>query len=155
MTARPCFFAMAMIGSMSAGDPPICTAMRAFVRSVIAASISAGSRLNVASSISTNTGTAPAATTELAVATNVYGGTITSCPGSTPTARNASSSAVVPLASGTAYSASWYSRIISAALLVHSPPVPHLPLSMTAARFSRKPGAARRAIPRCVSARRR
>ena len=49
------------------------------------------------SSISQNTGTAPAVTTALTVAMNVNAGTITSSPQPTPSAASATRSAAVPL----------------------------------------------------------
>ena len=55
--------------------------MIAFVRGVTAASIRAGSMSSVSGSTSTNTGTAPIISAALAVAMNVYGGTMTSSPG--------------------------------------------------------------------------
>ena len=54
------------------------------VRSVTAASTAAGSRQNVARSMSAKTGVAPVSATELAVAANVNDGTITSSPAFDP-----------------------------------------------------------------------
>ena len=53
------------------------------------------------SSTSANTGTAPAATTAFTVAMKVKAGTMTSSPGSTPSAASAQRSAAVPLATAT------------------------------------------------------
>ena len=55
-----------------------------FVRSVIAASTAAGSRLSVCGSTSANTGTPPSKMKQFAVATNATGEVITSSPGWTP-----------------------------------------------------------------------
>ena len=71
--------------------------MIAFVRGVTAASIWAGSMSSVSNSTSTNTGTAPIMSAALAVAMNVYGGTITSSPAPMPSALRATDSAIVPL----------------------------------------------------------
>ena len=60
--------------------------MIAFVRGVIAAAAARGSRLQVAGSMSANTGRAPHCQTALAVAMNVSEGTMTSSPGPTPSA---------------------------------------------------------------------
>ncbi len=70
----------------------------AWVRGVTAAATRAGSMSRCSSSTSTRTGTAPMRETASAVAMNVLAGRITSPPGPTPTARSASSSASVPLA---------------------------------------------------------
>src|SRR5690606_8427543 len=72
------------------------------VRSVIADRTDAGSTLNVAGSMSANTGRSPAFQTAPALAKNVNAGTITSSPGSRSSARSTSSSASVPLAHATA-----------------------------------------------------
>ena len=56
---------------MSAGRPPMCTGMMAFVRGVIAASIFSGSRLCVPGSTSTKIGTAPTASAARPVAMKV------------------------------------------------------------------------------------
>jgi hypothetical protein len=71
------------------------------VRGVTAASAAAGSIRYVAGSQSTSTTRAPIRATASAVAMNVFAGRIASSPGPTPTARNASSSASVPLATPT------------------------------------------------------
>src|SRR5207302_1402249 len=73
----------------SAAMPYRWTAMTAFVRGPIAASVAAGSRANEQGSRSTNTGTAPVATTAFADAMNVSAGTMTSSPGPTPAAPTA------------------------------------------------------------------
>ena len=57
----------------------------------------AGSRLNVASSTSTNTGVAPTSATDSAVAENVNAGQNTASPFPTPSAIRMSTSASVPL----------------------------------------------------------
>ena len=71
------------------------------VRAVARASASATSRLKVAASTSTGTGTPPAQTTASAVAKKVNDGTSTSSPGRRPSARSATTSASVPLATPT------------------------------------------------------
>ncbi len=58
-TGTPRRRAMPMSAARSHGMPSWCTSSSAFVRGVMAASTSAGSMLNVAGSMSTNTGTAP------------------------------------------------------------------------------------------------
>jgi hypothetical protein len=58
--------------------------MIAFVRSLIARSAAAGSRLYVRGSMSAKTGVAPFCQTELAVAMNDMDGTMTSSPGPMP-----------------------------------------------------------------------
>ena len=60
--------------------------MIAAVRSVIAASTAAGSRLKWSGSMSANTGVAPVSATEFAVAAKVNDGTMTSSPGPMPAA---------------------------------------------------------------------
>src|SRR4051794_25424319 len=87
---------------MSAGSPIWWTGMIAFVRSEIADSAAAGSRLYVRGSTSANTGVAPFCQTALAVAMNDIDGTITSSPGPTPDAWSANCSAVVQLVVATA-----------------------------------------------------
>ena len=72
--------------------------MIARVRSVIAASIFLASIWNVSRSVSTNTGSACSNRTAFTVATNVYGGTITSSPGPMPRAASEVMRALVPLA---------------------------------------------------------
>ena len=72
------------------------------VRSVIAASTASGEIWYVSGSTSTNTGTPLASTMADADATNVTAGTMTSSPGSMPTARKASSSAAVPVGTAAA-----------------------------------------------------
>ena len=74
----------------------------AAVRSEIFASTSAGSSVSV-SSTSANTTSAPIVTTALTVAMNVNAGTITSSPGPTSNAANATRNAAVPLDTASAY----------------------------------------------------
>ena len=69
---------------MSALRPNRCTGMIALVRGVMARASAAGSRLNVAGSMSTRTGRAPRRTTEPAVAKNEYVEVTTSSPGPMP-----------------------------------------------------------------------
>ena len=71
--------------------------MMARVRDVIEASTADGERLRVFGSMSANTGTPWQIKTAVAVETKVIGGTITSSPHSRSSARNATSSATVPL----------------------------------------------------------
>ena len=85
-----------MIGSMSHAAPYRWTGRIAFVRSVIAASIRAGSIVNVTGSMSTKTGTAPTLLMDSGVAKNVNGVVMTSSPGPTPSARSPITSASVP-----------------------------------------------------------
>ena len=77
------------------------TTMIAAVRSEILLSTSDASRPSE-SSISANTGTAPAHTTAFTVAMNVKDGTMTSSPQPTPRAARATRSAAVPLEVATA-----------------------------------------------------
>jgi hypothetical protein len=70
--------------------------MMARVRGVIASSIRPGAMLQVAGSMSTNTGTAPSSTMTSAVAMNENGVVMTSWPGRTPSAISEMSSASVP-----------------------------------------------------------
>ena len=70
--------------------------MMAAVRGPIFDATSSGSSVRV-SSISANTGTAPAFTTAPIVAMNVNAGTITSSPHPTPSAASAQRNAAVPL----------------------------------------------------------
>src|SRR4029453_5581825 len=67
-----------------------------FVRSVIAASTAAGSRLSVCGSTSANTGTPPSKMKQFAVATKATGDVITSSPGSTPAMWQSMGSPAVP-----------------------------------------------------------
>jgi len=97
ITSSPCSFAMAFNAFMGAGCPAKCTGMMAFVRGVSAASTADGSRQKVSRSTSTMMGVALHSTTALAVATNVYAGTITSSPASIPPASKATRNATVPL----------------------------------------------------------
>src|SRR5690348_6076396 len=75
----------------------MCTGMIAFVRGVIASSRAAGSRLNVRSSISANTGFARSNRITLAEATNEKLEVITSSPGPTPSRCRATCRPAVPL----------------------------------------------------------
>ena len=84
-TFRPCLRAIAMIRSILAGIPRMCTGIKALVRLVILRSRSSGSMVREPSTSQT-IGRALAATTAAQVAKKVYEGTITSSPGSTPTA---------------------------------------------------------------------
>ena len=68
ISASPCRSAISRSAGRSAGWPQRCTATIARVRSVTAASTAAGSRLNVAGSMSANTGRAPARAIASAVA---------------------------------------------------------------------------------------
>ena len=70
--------------------------MIARVRGVIAASIPAGSIVNVSGSMSTKTGRAPTWTIELTVALKVNETVMTSSPGPMPRPSSARCSAVVP-----------------------------------------------------------
>ena len=101
------------MGPISAGQPAACTTMIAAVRSVSTASSVSAVRSEVSGSMSANTGVAPTATTQLAVAMKLRAGTTTSSPGPMPKPRSASSSARVPFATATAWarpSFSAYSR---------------------------------------------
>ena len=84
--------------SRSAAAPPKCTGMIQRVFSVMAASILRASIWKVSGSVSTKTGSAWCMSTALTVATKVYGGTITSSPGPTPSAASDVMSALVPFA---------------------------------------------------------
>ncbi len=86
----------ALILSISAIAPHICTTSIALVRGVSAFSRESGSRHRV-SSMSAKTGTAPADITASMVATKVNGGTMTSSPTPTPQAAKATERAAVPL----------------------------------------------------------
>jgi len=77
--------------------------MMAFVRGVMARSMSDGLMLNVWGSISTYTGLAPSSTIVSVVATNVNGVVITSSPLPMPSAIIAICNASVPEAQPTAY----------------------------------------------------
>ena len=68
ITARPWRPATSRRPGMSAGPPKTCTATMARLRSVTAASTDCGSRLNVARSMSANTGIAPTRAMASAVA---------------------------------------------------------------------------------------
>ena len=70
--------------------------MTARVLAVTAAATAAGSTTKVSGSMSTSTARAPHSSTTLAVAGNVYAGTITSSPGPISSARSARCSAAVP-----------------------------------------------------------
>ena len=67
------------------------------VRGVTLAATSAGSSPSRSGSLSANTGTPPSHTSGDTDAHHVADGTITSSPGPMPTAKNAASSAAVPL----------------------------------------------------------
>ena len=77
----------------------------ALFAAAIAPAILFASILNVAASTSTKTGVAPTSAATSAVAQNVNDGQITASPGPIPIARNASTSASVPLAQVTAWRA--------------------------------------------------
>ena len=72
--------------------------MMARVRPLMAGSIFFASIWNVSMSVSTNTGSACISSTALIVATNVYGGTMTSSPGPMPRAASDVRRALVPFA---------------------------------------------------------
>ena len=91
---------------MSAAWPVRCTGMAAFVRGVIAFSISPGTMFIVSSSTSANTGRAPSIATAEAEAIKEFGAVITSSPGPTLRARSARLRAAVPLETPTAKRAS-------------------------------------------------
>ena len=90
-----------MIASMSAGCPYRCTGMIPTVRGVIAASIAAGSIVNVAPSVSQNTTVAPACVIIADVLIQECAVVMTSSPGLTFSAAIARYSASVPLAQET------------------------------------------------------
>src|SRR6185312_1784796 len=94
--------------SMSAARPTWCTASTAFVFFVTRFATSAGSMFQVPSSISANTGVAPACITEFGVAMNVYDGQITSSPGPMPLAMSDRCSDVVHDVVATACAAPMY-----------------------------------------------
>ena len=77
---------MSRIGAMSALWPNRCTGMIAFVFGVRADATAPASILNVAGSMSTNTGRAPSLAIEPAVAKNENGVVTTSSPGPTSSA---------------------------------------------------------------------
>ena len=83
---------------MSATWPYRLTGMMARVRSVMAASISRASILQLSGSMSTKTGLPPSSTIISAVAAKVKGVVMTSSPGFRSSAISAISSASVPLA---------------------------------------------------------
>ena len=121
-----------MIVSMSATEPPRWTGRISRVCGVIAAAIFVASIWNVSMSVSTNTGSAFSISTALIVATNVYGGTITSSPAPMPIAASAVSSADVPLAvARQACVPVTVAYCVSKALTCPPPPRPHLPLLST------------------------
>src|SRR6266700_1872485 len=90
---------------MSAQRPNRCTGMMPTVFGVTAAAAASRLRLNVARSMSQNTGLAPKYSTTLAVDTHVKAGTITSSPGLTSNAATARCSAVVQELAATAWAA--------------------------------------------------
>ena len=96
ITARPCFAAMALISSMSAGWPYKETGMIARVFGVMAAAMREASIFAVSSSTSTKTGFAPSKTIISPVATNVKGVVMISSPGLMSSAIKAISNASVP-----------------------------------------------------------
>src|ERR1035437_689518 len=97
MTGMRCLAPIAAMASMSHTFPPRCTGIIARVPGVMAASIFVASIWNVAGSVSTKIGRAWERRTVLMVAMKVYGGTITSSPGSTPRTFKEMKSAAVPL----------------------------------------------------------
>src|SRR5438105_14382126 len=99
----------ATIGSRSDGCPARSTGRIAFVRSVTASGIFAGSILRSSSRTSTKTGVAPVCTTTFAVAGHVIGLVITSSPGPTPSATSERCNAAVPEATARACVAPTYS----------------------------------------------
>jgi hypothetical protein len=101
MTGSP--GAAAATCSSGAICPNRSTGTTALVRGVTAAATAAGDTLNVAGSMSTNTGVAPTLWMVPAVAKKVNGVVTTSSPRPTSSARSASSSASVPFAQPTAY----------------------------------------------------
>ena len=96
MTGMPARAATSTIGAMSALWPNRCTGMIALVRGVIAAATAPASMLNVAGSMSTNTGARPPGRSQPAVAKNENGVVTTSSPGPMSSAIRAASSASVP-----------------------------------------------------------
>src|SRR6185436_10910961 len=94
-------WAMAMIGSMSAGCPYRWTGMMPTVRDVIFASTLAGSMVKVTGSTSTNTTRPPAWVIIAEVEIHECAVVITSSPGFTPSALTAIMMASVPLAQDT------------------------------------------------------
>src|SRR5215471_6509470 len=91
------------MGSISQGHPARWTATIALVAGVQTARIESAVMFPESRSTSAQTGRAPKVTAQLAEAINVRLAVITSSPGTTPSARNASSRATVPLATATAY----------------------------------------------------
>ena len=94
-TGIPCRSAIALIASMRAGAPIMCTGRIARVFGVILRSRSAGSMFRVRST-SVNTGTAPQSRMASQVATKVNPWVMTSSPAPTPSAARATLSAAVP-----------------------------------------------------------
>jgi hypothetical protein len=78
--------AAAASSAIPAGLPKTSTPMIAFVFSLIRLSTARGRTLSVRGSQSTNTGVAPTCSTQLAEATKLKAGVITSSPGPTPRA---------------------------------------------------------------------
>ena len=103
ITQRPCLRASALISSMSAHRPEMCTGMIARVLGVMRRSTSRASRLYVRGSMSAKTGTAFWYSTHVAEAMNVNAEVITCSPRSTPAAQMAFCRAVVPLLNATQY----------------------------------------------------
>jgi hypothetical protein len=82
--------------------------------------------------MSAKTGIAPTNVTAAALAMNVYGGTITSSPTPTPTARRAAAKASVPLHTQMPCAACWYEANSASNVATTSPCVlPHLPEART------------------------
>ncbi|MBA7618439.1 hypothetical protein ES703_25765 [subsurface metagenome] len=96
ITTRLCFLAMALILSIFAGSPRICTGIIALVFLLILSSILSGFIWNVSGSVSTKTGRAAEPMTTLYVAINVYGETMTSSPTPISSTCKAVSRALVP-----------------------------------------------------------
>src|SRR5665648_991845 len=78
ITMTRCSWASSMMGSISAGQPATCTTMTAAVCSVSTAASVSAVRSELSGSMSANTGVAPSATTQLAVAMKLRAGTTTS-----------------------------------------------------------------------------
>ena len=95
-TQSPCSLAIALMRSMSAQTPKMCTGSRPTVRGVIAAAMASGSMLKVSGSMSTKTGTPPSRLMAPAVAKKVKGVVMTSSPGFRSRAQRASMRASDP-----------------------------------------------------------
>ena len=103
---------MAMISSIRAGTPSMCTGIMALVFEVILRSRSLGSMFKDLST-SVRIGTAPASTTDSMVATNVKDCVITSSPFWIPRAVNATRRAAEPDETPSAYLQPMYLQIAS------------------------------------------